>query len=187
MKRFGGWIVALAVCTAVGQSSSARGDDQFLDALSHLATREVRKQLRDKPLHFAQGPLEGDVTAVEPDTRLEALVKEFQLGGDLVNATVIASGRFKLLGKVNREADVTATVDVTFTAVTEARFIKEGEKYFIEPKIKDLSMALSILELAPSNLSGGSELLAGLATAAFNSNKDKIIADVNKRLGKRPF
>ena len=78
-------------------------------------------------------------------------------------------------------------MDVKFTVAAEARFTKENDKFFIEPKVKDIEVSLSIVEISPANLSGGAELLSGLAMAAFNKSKEKVVAEVNKKLGKRPF
>ena len=164
-----------------------RADDQFLTALSKVATREIRKQLRDKQTHFAQGPLEGSVQAIEPESYFDAHVEDFDLGNDLLTSTVSASGRFRIDGKLNREADVGAQFDVKFRIVADIRFTKEGDKFYIEPAIKDMDMTLAILEISPAHLSGGNQLLSNLAMAAFNKNKIKIIAEANRRLGKRPF
>jgi hypothetical protein len=178
-------LATLSLATA--SARDAHADDQFLAALSKIATREIRKQLRDKPIHFAQAQLDGTVHAIEPDTRLEAEVKDFELGNDLLTSTVTASGRFKVDGKLNQTVEVSAVVDVKFTVAAEARFTKENDKFFIEPKVKDIEVSLSIVEISPANLSGGAELLSGLAMAAFNKSKEKVVAEVNKKLGKRPF
>jgi hypothetical protein len=188
MERSRRWIVlAVAPGLCLCWIAAARCDDQFLSALSQLATREIRKQLHDKRFHFAQAAFEGDLRAIDPDSRLTAEVRDFNLANDQLNASVAASGRFKLDGRLNQEAEVSAVFDVKLAIIAEARFVKEGDKFFVEPTIKDMAVTLSILELAPANLSGGHELLSTLAMAAFNKNKDKIIAETNKRLGKRPF
>jgi hypothetical protein len=182
-----GLVLPIILGAAIASARVARADDPFLGALSKIATREIRKQLRDKPFHFAQGPLEGRVRAVEPDTLLAAEVKGFNLANDLLTSTVTASGRFELDGKVDRDADVSGVFDVKLAIVAEVRFIEESGKFFIEPKIKDMQATLAILQLSPANLSGGKQLLSNIALAAFNKNKDRIIAEANKRLGKRPF
>jgi hypothetical protein len=188
MKRFSkGLMLLVMLMAALAAAPIARADDSFLGALSKVATREVRKQLRDKRIPFVQGSLEGNFQAVDPETRLQAEVNEFELANDLVTAKVTASGRFKVDGKMKPDAEFSALFDVTFTVAATARFTKENDKYFVEPEIKDLQMSVSVSEISPANLSGGGELLTSLAMAAFNKNKDKVIAEVNKRLGKRPF
>ncbi len=201
MKRFGKCLVLLAALLAVpAVTPIARADGAFLGALSKLATREMRKQLRDKRIDFTQGAMEGHFQAVEPETRLEAEVQQFDLANDLLKAKVTASGRFKVDGRFKTVAAQTKTegspqpdvefgalFDVKFTVAAAARFTKENDKYFVEPEAKDLEVTLSVSEITPANLAGGGELLTNLAMAAFNKNKGKVIAEVNKRLGKRPF
>ncbi len=182
-----GLVVLIILSAATDVAPVLRADDQFLGALSKIATREIRKQLRDKPFHFAQGPLEGHVRAVEPDTRLEAEVKGFKLANDLLTSTVAASGRFEVDGKVDQDADISGVFDVKLAIVAEVRFIEESGKFFIETKIKDMQATLAILKISPANLNGGKQLLSSIALAAFNKNKDRIIAEANIQLGKRPF
>jgi hypothetical protein len=166
---------------------AAEADDGFLDALSKIATREARKQLRAKKFKFSGGPFAGTVEAVDPDGTLTTEVKDFALADDLLKTTVTASGRFRIEGQLSEEAEVSALFNVQLTANVEARFLKEDQKFYVEPTIKDISLTLSIVELSPANLSGGQELLSNLAMAAFSKSKDRIIAEANKRLGKRPI
>ena len=177
-------VVALAATSFV---PAARADDEFFAGLSKLATREVRKQLRDKRLKFAAGPLDGHVQAVEPERYLTAEVVDFELNNDLLEARVVARGRFRVEGKTDAKADVNVLADVKLDAMVEVRFSKEGERYFVEPRILDLSLGLSIVEILPADLAGSEELLSNLAMTAFEKYKAEIIADTNKRLGKRPF
>jgi len=91
--RFG---LALAIVLALEAAAlvlPARADDGFLTSLSKVATREACKQLRDKQIKFAAGPLDGHVQAIEPDRYLTAQVHEFTLANDLLRSTVTASGR----------------------------------------------------------------------------------------------
>ncbi len=186
MERSRIWFMALVILS-VAPAALARADDPFLGTLSKLAKREALKQLRTKPIHFAQGTFEGSVQAVEPETRLETEVRDFTLGNDLLTSTVVATGRFKIEGKANDNADLNAFCDVKLTVSAEARFTKEGDQFFIEPKIKDLEILLTIREVSPAQLSGGEELLSSLLNSAFQQNKDKIIAEANRRIGKRRF
>ncbi len=141
MERSRKWLAVLVIISAMAEiAPRARADDPFLDALSKVATREIRKQLRDRRTHFVQGSLEGNVQAVDPDAHFEADVKDFELGNDLLTSTVSAAGRFKFDGKLNQEADVSALFDVKFKVAAQIRFVKEGDKFFVEPTIKDLEM-----------------------------------------------
>ena len=188
MERSRRWLLLLLVLgIAIGPALDLRADDQFLAALSNIATREIRKAVRDKPIPFAQGPFKGHVHAIEPETRLTAEVQDFNLTNDLLTATVTARGRFAIEGTLAPEAEVRTVVDVQFTVTADVRFLKEGEKFFVEPKLHDIAAGVKIVEVSPADLSGGQELLSSLANAAFNKNKDKILAEANKRLGKRPF
>lgn len=140
------------------------------------------------------------MVAIEPETRLSVDVREFKLAGDVVSATLHGRGRFKIDGKANlanegvanegqpaapRELGILADVELTITV--EARFTKEGQQFFVEPRVQDLAVALTFLEFTPANLSGSESLLTRLARAAFARYKDQIIAEANARLGKQPF
>jgi len=186
MERIHLKIVAL-VLLSLTPIAFARADDNFLDTLSQLAKREVIKQLRTKPIHFVQGAFEGSVQAVDPETRLETTVKDFNLGNDLLTSTLVASGRFKVEGKSKGEAALSVCCDIKLTVSAEARFTKEGEQFFVEPKIKNMEIALAIAEVSPEQLTGGEELLASLLNSAFEKHKEKIIAEANRRIGKRRF
>ncbi len=186
-RRIVMWRLSIALAMLAAAPATVQADEQFLAALSKLATREMRKQLQEKQLPFKFNSVSGQLRAVEPDPRLQAEVKQFKLGGDLLNATVSAVGRFKLDGQIEHEANFSDLVDVKLALVVEARFVKENDKFFIEPKLNDIDLELTILEVSPENLSGGEQLLANLVSAAFVANKDRIIAEANKRLGKRPL
>src|SRR5690242_10905935 len=179
-------VLAVVLAQAAGAMRVARADE-FLAGLSKLATREARKQLRDKQLKFAAGPLDGHVQAVEPDKYLTAEVIDFELENDLLEARVQAKGRFRVDGKADNKTEFSAVVDVDINVLAEVRFTKEGSQYFVEPRIHDLDLGLTILEILPADLTGGEDLLSNLAMTVFKKNKVQIIADANKRLGKRPF
>jgi hypothetical protein len=187
MRRARGTMVLAVVCAqAVMWVSSARADE-FLAGLSKLATREACKQLRDKRLKFTAGAIDGHVQAVEPERYLTAEVVDFELEDDLLDARVVAKGRFRLDGKVDGKTEFSAVADVTANVLADVRFTKEGSQYFVEARIHDLDVGVTILEVLPADLAGGEELLSSLAMAAFKKNKQQIIADANKRIGKRPF
>ena len=76
-------------------------------------------------------------------------------------------------------------VDVKIAITAEARFIKEGDRFYVAPIVKDLELSLSVLEVVPDSLHGSPELMATLAMAAVNKNKPKILAEINQRIGKR--
>ena len=98
----------LIVAVVAGASSRriAQADDQFLGGFPRSRQRgEIRKQLHDKGYRFAQEPFAGEVYAVDPDEHFEADVAHLELGNDLLNATVSASGRFKVEGKLNEVAE----------------------------------------------------------------------------------
>ena len=182
---------AIALLTSavlfLGLVSPARGDEKLLASISKIVTREAQKQLTAKKFKFTGGPLEGQIEAIDPAERLAVEVTDFKLGNDLLTAAVTASGRFRVEGKINGEADVTTTFDVKSSIVVEARFIKEGDKYYIDPKINDIHIDLTIIDVSPDNLSGGEQFLSNLGMAAFEKNKEKIMAEINKKIGKRPF
>ena len=187
MRRGRVTIVLAVVLVLLAGATAIAPADEFLAGLSKLATREARKQLRDKQLKFAAGPLDGHVQAVEPERHLTAEVIDFELENDLLEARVTAKGRFRVDGKVDNKTEFSAVVHVDINVLAEVRFTKEGSQYFVEPRIHDLDLGLTILEILPADLAGGEELLSSLALAAFKKNKVQIIADANKRLGKRPF
>ena len=186
MERSRIWLMALVILS-FAPPGLALAEDQFLETLSKLAKREALKQLRTKPIYFSQGAFEGSVQAVEPETRLETEVKDFSLGNDLLTSTVIASGRFKVEGKANGDADLCAICNIKLTVSAEVRFTKEGDQFFVDPKIKDMQIVVAILDISPEQLSGGQELLSSLLNSAFEKNKDKILAEANRRIGKRRF
>jgi hypothetical protein len=185
-----GWFAASATWP-----TPVRASDPLGTPFSELATRELRKQLKDKQIRFNHAALSGYLAAVEPETRLSVEVRDFKLAGDVISATLHGTGRFKIDGKANlktegqtgapRELGILA--DVELTIVIEARFYKEGKQYFVEPRVQDLAIALKFLEFTPANVSGGEEVLTSLARAAFARYKDQIIAEANGRLGKQPF
>jgi hypothetical protein len=182
-----GLVVAAMLAASVIGSWPARGEDEFLAGLSKLATREARKQLAGKRLKFAAGPLDGHVQAIDPERMLSAEVLGFQLANDLLEVRLVAKGRFRVDGQVDGKNDLDLVADVRIDGVADVRFSKEGQQYFVEPRILDLKLELNVIEVLPTDLAGSEELLSNLAVAAFGKYKAQIIADINKRLGKRPF
>jgi hypothetical protein len=185
-----GWFATLGAWPA-----PVRASDPLGTPFSELATRELCKQLKDKQIPFHHAALSGHLAAVEPETRLSVEVRDFKLGGDVVLAKLHSTGRFKIDGKANLKTegqtgvpcDLGILADAELTIVIESRFSKEGQQYFVEPRVQDLAVTLKFLEFTPANLSGSEELLTSLARAAFARYKDQIIAEINGRLGKQPF
>lgn len=179
----------------IGWPARAAASDPLSTPFSELATRELRKQLKDKAIPFNHAALSGQLAAVEPDTRLTVEVRDFKLANDVISATLHGAGRFKIDGRANLQADGVRSaarelgilVDVQLTIAVEARFIKEGKQFFVEPRVQDLDVVLKFLEFTPANLSGSEELLTSLTRAAFAQYKNQIIAEVNGRLGRQPF
>ena len=125
--------------------------------------------------------------AVEPEQLLAVEVQQFDLGNDLVQGAITANGRFKVTGQLNGELDLSVVADVKANVAAEARFTKEEGKYYVEARVKDIAIELKIVEVTPPDFSGGEQLLSTIGMAAFEKNKEKIIADINKKIGKRPF
>lgn len=185
-----GWLAAFAA-----EIRPAGASDPLVTPFSQLATRELRKQLKDRQIPFNHPALSGHVAAVEPETRLSVEVREFKLAGDVISATLHGTGRFKIDGRAEMRSEGQSSAsrelgiltDVELTIVIEARFTKQGQQFFVEPRVQDLDATLTFLEFTPANLSGSEELLTSLARAAFARYKNQIIAETNARLGKQPF
>jgi hypothetical protein len=179
-------VVAL-LCLAFLAAATARADDDFLAGMSTIVTREARKQVKDKKIPFTLRSLKGELRAVEPEQYLHVEVTSFELAGDVLQATATLKGRFQVDAKVDEQTDVSAVFDVRCGVTAEVKFTKEGGKFFVEPTVKDMDLGLTVLDISRSDLQGGEEFLSSLAVAAFKKNKDQVIAQINKRIGKRPF
>jgi hypothetical protein len=194
-SRFAILLLLLGIAALATGPTPVRASDPLGTPFSEWATRELRKQLKDKQIPFNHPALSGHLTAVEPETRLSVEVQDFKLAGDVVSARLHGTGRFKIVGKAqlktegqtNAPRDLGILADVELTIVIQARFLKEGKQYFVEPRVQDLTATLKFLELTPAKLSGSEQLLTRLAGAAFARYKDQIIAEANGRLGKQPF
>src|SRR5689334_25053969 len=86
-----GWFAALGTWAA-----PVRASDPLGTPFSELATRELRKQLKDKKIPFNHAALSGQLVAVEPEARLSVEVRDFKLAGDVASATLQMTGRFKI-------------------------------------------------------------------------------------------
>lgn len=188
--------MALLAWTAVATTPlPLRAGQPLSTPLSELATRTLRKQLKDKQLPFQHAAFSGHVTAVEPDTRLAVEVRDFKLAGDVMSARLHGTGRFKIVGKgpvrpddpSSAQQELGMLADVELSVAVEARFLKEGGRFFVEPRVHELDVNLKFLEFTPANLSGSEALFSQLARAIFARYKDQIIAEVNKQLDKQPF
>jgi hypothetical protein len=186
-SRLGHVAIAILVILAL-TAAAACGDDKTLASLSKIVTREACKQLKDKAFKFSAGTtFQGEVRAVEPEQLLAVEVKSFDLSNDLMQGVIAATGRFKVTGQLNGELDLSVVADVKATVAAEARFTKEAGKYYVEGRVNDITIELAIQQVEPPDFSGGEQLLSTIGTAAFEKNKDKIIAEINKKIGKRPF
>ena len=179
--------VVLLLALVIQAAPRAQADDDFLAGMSTIVTREACKQLKDKKFPFTVGPIKGELQAVDPQQYLQVEVTGFELGDDVLQATATLKGRFQVDAKVDRESDVSAVFDVKCSVVADVKFIKEGEKFFIEPAVKDMDLCLTVLEISRSDLQGGEDFLSSLAVAAFKKNKNQVMTEINKRIGKRPF
>ncbi len=188
-SRLGRVAVAALVTFSLtlGSVAGARADEKTLASLSKIVTREACKQLKDKAFKFAAGTFQGDVRAVEPEQSLAVEVQSFDLSNDLMQGVIAATGRFKVTGQLNGDLDLSVLADVRATIAAEARFTKESGKYYVEGRVKDITIELAIVQVEPADFSGGEQLLSTIGNAAFEKNKDKIIAEINKKIGKRPF
>ncbi len=179
--------VVLLFALVIEAVPRARADDDFLTGMSTVVTREVRKQLKDKKSPFTVGPMKGQLQAVEPQQYLQVEVTGFELDDDVLQATATLKGRFQVDGKADGETDVSAVFDVSCSVVVDVKFIKEGDKFFVEPTVKDMDLGLTVLEISRSDLQGGEDFFSSLVLAAFKRNKGQVMAEINKRVGKRPF
>jgi hypothetical protein len=177
----------ILILVALACPAPATGDDDFLIGVSNIVTREARKQLKGKRIPFTAGTIKGDLTAVDPEQSVFVQVKQLELSNDTARVKLGAAGRFEVDAKVDQDVSVCAVFDARLAIVAEAQFTQEGDKFYVAPLVKDLEITLSVLEVSRSELKGGEELLSNLAMAAFKKNKEQVIAEINKRLGKRPF
>ncbi len=175
----------LAVLFGAAAHASGASANDFLDSLSRIVTREARKQLASKKLPFKVGPLAGHIQAVEPERTLAVEVKQFELANDLAGVCLSGAGRFQLTGKVNDSVDVVGLFDARVTIAAEAMFTKEGNEFFVTPRITDVELGVTILEVLPAELAGSEEFLTSLVVAVCNKNKTAIVDELNKHMRKQ--
>lgn len=184
MARLHPWLL-LAVLLGAAADASRAAENDFLDSLSKIVTREARKQLASKKLPFKVGPLAGHIQAVEPERTLAVEVKQFELANDLARTSLNGAGRFQLCGKVNDSVDVIGLFDARVVITAEAQLTKEGSEFYVTPKITEMELGVTILEVLPAELAGSEEFLTSIVAAVCNKNKAAIIDELNKHMRKQ--